>query len=242
MQPSPATGHDATGTAPPKRFVVGISGASGAIYAERTLVALAATRHQADIVASKVGAEIFRQERGRLLERFIEDLARGGARFRLWDAMDYYAPFSSGSQVYDGMVVVPCSGGALGRIAGGTSTDLLARAGEVFLKEGRRLVLVMRETPLSEIHLRNMLRLRQAGATILPAAPGFYGRPKDLVELADSLVQRILDHLGVEARVFRRWREAASTPRSPVGPAGGGDGPPARDTAPPSGTGEETDW
>lgn len=212
MPPSAPSDHDASESAPPKRFVVGISGASGAIYAERTLVALAATQHQVDIVASKVGSEIFRQERGRLLERFVEDLAQAGARFRLWDAMDYYAPFSSGSQVYDGMVVVPCSGGALGRIAHGTSTDLLARAGEVFLKEGRKLVLVVRETPLSEIHLRNMLCVLQAGGTILPAAPGFYGRPKDLVELADSLVQRILDQLGVEVRVFRRWREAASGP------------------------------
>jgi 4-hydroxy-3-polyprenylbenzoate decarboxylase len=176
-----------------KRLIVGISGASGAIYTERTLVALAGTPHQVEIVPSKIGAEIFRQERGQQLADFVEGLAGNGARMRLWDSMDYYAPFSSGSQVYDGMAVVPCSGGALGRIAHGTSDDLLARAADVCLKESRPLVLVA----------------RRAGATILPASPGFYSHPEDLVELADSLVQRILDHLRVDVRVFRRWRERA---------------------------------
>jgi 4-hydroxy-3-polyprenylbenzoate decarboxylase len=207
----------ATPNAAPKRLIVGISGASGAIYAERTLVALAATPHQVEIVPSKVGGEIFRQERGRQLEEFVGELVTSGARMRLWDTMDYYAPFSSGSQLYDAMVVVPCSGGALGRIAHGTSTDLVARAADVCLKENRPLVLVVREAPFSEIHLRNMLIARRAGATILPASPGFYSRPKDLVELADSLVQRILDLLGVDATVFRRWRDgtSAARPRDP---------------------------
>jgi 4-hydroxy-3-polyprenylbenzoate decarboxylase len=193
----------------PKRLIVGISGASGAIYAERMLLALAQTPHQVEIVPSKIGAEIFRQECARPLDRLVADSNAAGARLRLWDPMDYYAPFSSGSQPYDGMAVVPCSGGALGRIAHGTSSDLLSRAADVCLKENRPLVLVVRETPLSEIHLRNMLFLRRAGAVILPASPGFYNHPKDLTELADSLVQRILDHLHVDLRIFRRWRERA---------------------------------
>src|SRR5262249_34549778 len=117
-----------------KRFIVGISGASGALYAERTLVALASTRHQVEIVPSKVGAEIFRQERQQALDRFVQTLAQQGARMRTWDPQDFYAPFSSGSQPYDGMVVVPCSGGALGRIAFGTSPDLVSRAADVCLK------------------------------------------------------------------------------------------------------------
>jgi len=190
-----------------QRFILGISGASGALYAERTLMALAKTPHQVEIVPSKVGLEIFRQECAVPLDRRVNELAAKGARFRLWDPMDYYAPFSSGSQPYDGMAVVPCSGGALGRIAHGTSSDLLARAADVCLKENRPLVLAVRETPLSEIHLRNMLLLRRAGAVILPASPGFYSHPRDLIELADSLVQRILDHLHVDLRLFRRWRE-----------------------------------
>jgi 4-hydroxy-3-polyprenylbenzoate decarboxylase len=130
---------------------------------------------------------------------------------RIWEPNDFYAPFSSGSQLYDGMAVVPCSAGALGRIAAGTSDDLLSRAADVCLKEARPLVLMIREAPYSEIHLQNMLTLRRAGATILPASPGFYTHPKDLVEMADSLVQRVLDHLHVEAQVFRRWRERAGT-------------------------------
>jgi 4-hydroxy-3-polyprenylbenzoate decarboxylase len=193
----------------PKRLILGISGASGAIYAERTLVALSGTPHQVEIVPSKIGLEIFRQECSQALDRFVEALVAKGARFRLWDPMDYYAPFSSGSQPYDGMAVVPCSGGALGRIAHGTSSDLLARAADVCLKESRPLVLAVRETPLSEIHLRSMLVLRRAGAVILPASPGFYSHPRDLTELADSLVQRILDHMHVDLPVFRRWRERA---------------------------------
>ena len=192
-----------------KRLILGISGASGALYAERTLVALAPTPHQVEIVPSKIGLEIFRQECSQPLERLVEDLVAKGARFRLWDPMDYYAPFSSGTQPYAGMAVVPCSGGALGRIAHGTSSDLLARAADVCLKENRPLVLAVRETPLSEIHLRSMLLLRRAGAVILPASPGFYSHPKDLTELADSFVQRILDHLHVDMRLFRRWRERA---------------------------------
>jgi 4-hydroxy-3-polyprenylbenzoate decarboxylase len=192
-----------------RRFVIGISGASGALYAERTLAALAATPHQIEIVPSRLGAEIFRQERGVQLAEFVAARVAGGAQMRLWKSDDLYAPFSSGSQLYDAMAIVPCSVGALGRIAHGTSTDLLARAADVTLKEGRRLVLVVRETPLSDIHLENMLRLRRAGATILPAAPGFYSQPKDLVELADSLVQRILDQMGIEHDVYRRWRETA---------------------------------
>ena len=115
------------------------------------------------------------------------------------------------------MAIVPCSAGTLGRIASGSSTDLLSRAGDVFLKEDRRLVLAIRETPLSEIHLQNMLTLRRAGAVILPASPGFYTHPKDLVELADSLVQRILDHMGVELRVHERWREHAARRETPRG-------------------------
>lgn len=191
------------------RLVLGISGASGSIYAERTLQALAKTPHTVDIVASKIGAAIFRQETGRSLESVVEKHAAAGARYRPWAPDDFYAPFSSGSQVYDAMAVVPCSAGLLGRMASGVSTDLLSRAGDVFLKEGRPLVLVLRETPLSEIHLQNMLTLRRAGAVILPASPGFYTRPKDLEELADGLVQRILDHMNVDLRVHRRWREAA---------------------------------
>lgn len=202
-----------SGLASDRRYILGISGASGAIYAERLLLALSSTPHQIEIVPTKVGGEIFRQETGKSLERFLEDLQARGTQLRLWDPMDFYAPFSSGTQRYDGMAVVPCSGGALGRIAHGISSDLLSRAADVCLKEGRRLVLLLRETPLSEVHLQNMLIVRRAGAVVMPASPGFYSHPRDLVELADSLVQRVLDHLGIDEQVFRRWREKAGTSR-----------------------------
>jgi 4-hydroxy-3-polyprenylbenzoate decarboxylase len=201
----------------PRRFIVGLTGASGALYAERLLAALATTAHQVEIVPSKVGGEIFRQERGRSLDAYIDELVAGGARMRAWNPADFYAPFASGTQRYDGMAIVPCSAGAMGRIAFGTSPDLVSRAADVCLKEGRPLVLLVREAPFSEIHLRNMLRLRRAGAVIMPASPAFYSHPKDLTEMADSLVQRVLDHLEIDVPVFRRWRQRAGEmqPRGP---------------------------
>jgi 4-hydroxy-3-polyprenylbenzoate decarboxylase len=104
------------------------------------------------------------------------------------------------------MVIVPCSTGTIGRIANGISTDLISRAADVCLKERRRLIVVPRETPLSEIHLRNMLRLSRAGAVVLPASPGFYHRPGKIADLVDMVVSRILDHLGVENDLFKRWK------------------------------------
>jgi 4-hydroxy-3-polyprenylbenzoate decarboxylase len=114
-----------------KRFILGISGASGAIYADRILTAFAAMPHQLDIVASKIGGEIFRQERGRQLADAVEEWIGQGARMRIWEPNDFYAPFSSGSQLYDGMAVVPCSAGAMGRIAAKHVGDLLSRAADV---------------------------------------------------------------------------------------------------------------
>jgi 4-hydroxy-3-polyprenylbenzoate decarboxylase len=194
-----------------QRLVVAISGASGALYAQRLLLALARTQHQVEIVASRIGEDVFRQETGTGLERFVGELGGETARFKIWDRNDLYAPFSSGSQIYDAMAVVPCSGGLLGRAATGVSSDLISRACDVFLKENRKLVLLVREAPFSEIHLQNMLTLRRAGAIILPASPGFYTRPKDIGELVDSVVQRVLDHMGLaDVEVHRRWRAHAS--------------------------------
>jgi 4-hydroxy-3-polyprenylbenzoate decarboxylase len=147
-----------------KKLVVALTGASGAIYAQRTLGALQRTSHQVEIVASKTGTELFRQETGQHLDAFIHDCVAQGADFKLWNSDDFYAPFSSGSQPYDAMVVVPCTVGFVGRVAAGVADDLGTRAADAFLKEGRKLVLVVRETPFSDIHLQNMLQLRRAGA------------------------------------------------------------------------------
>lgn len=197
-----------------KKLVIAMTGASGAIYGQRTLLALASTPHQVEIVASKTGAELFRQETGKHLDAFIHECVAEGADFKLWNADDFYAPFASGSQPYDAMVVVPCTVGFLGRAAAGIANDLATRAADTFLKEGRRLVLVIRETPFSEIHLQNMLQLRRAGAVILPANPGFYTRPANIEELVDGIVQRILDQIGLQdVEVHRRWRQGTAQRR-----------------------------
>ena len=198
-----------------KKLVIALTGASGAIYAQRTLMALETTPHQVEIVASKTGGDLFRQETGQHLDAFIHERVAAGADFKLWNSDDFYAPFSSGSQPYDAMVVVPCTVGFLGRAAAGVADDLGTRAADAFLKEGRKLVLVVRETPFSEIHLQNMLQLRRAGAVILPANPGFYTKPANIEELVDGIVQRILDHVGLQdVAVHRRWRQGTARRRA----------------------------
>ena len=120
---------------------------------------------------------------------------------------DLEVSIASGSYRHDGMVICPCSAGTLGRIAAGISTGLVDRAADVCLKERRQLILVPRETPLSEIHIENMLRVTRAGATVLPASPGFYGRNDSVDRLVDFIISRILDHLGVENRLMERYGE-----------------------------------
>ena len=117
------------------------------------------------------------------------------------------APFASGSNVLDAMVIIPCSMGTLGRIAHGSSQDLLLRAADVVLKEKRKLLLVPRETPLNLVHLKNLELLLLAGATILPANPSFYSRPQTVEQVADTVVARVLDHLGIEHQLAVRWGE-----------------------------------
>lgn len=122
---------------------------------------------------------------------------------------DMEAPIASGSFRTEGMVIIPCSMGTIGRIACGVSTGLIDRAADVCLKERRKLLLVPRETPYSEIHLQNMLRLTQAGAVVLPASPGYYSHPKSVDDLVNFVVARVLDHLGLETDLVKRWGEAA---------------------------------
>ncbi|HVM17610.1 MAG TPA: UbiX family flavin prenyltransferase [Gaiellaceae bacterium] len=189
---------------------LGITGASGAPYAARLLEALAAAGCEVGVSASRAGLEVLATELygdARLapdetLARFVEP-ARDAVRIH--DPNDWKAPYASGSARVDGYVVCPCSMGTLGTIASGTMTNLIHRAASVAIKEGRKLVLVPRETPLSTIHLENMLRVRQAGAVVLFAAPGFYHGPETIGDLVDFVVARILDQLGVENRLSPRW-------------------------------------
>ncbi|MFA5110522.1 MAG: UbiX family flavin prenyltransferase [Desulfobaccales bacterium] len=183
------------------RYVVAITGASGMIYA-RELLAYFATRLDLELhlVISGAGEQVLALELGRA----PEDLAPGAIRHRV---DDFTSPLASGSFRARAMVVIPCSMGTLGAIAQGVGRNLIHRAGEVFLKERRPLILVARETPLSLIHLRNLVKASEAGATIFPACPGFYHRPQDLTDLARQFAGRILDHLGLEHQLTRRWGE-----------------------------------
>jgi 4-hydroxy-3-polyprenylbenzoate decarboxylase len=196
-------------------FAVGITGGSGAPYALRLLESLVGAGHDVHVVLSAAGETVLQLETGlrpgrtlrekqAALEGRIEAPGKGGT-IRVFAHDNLAAPISSGSFPCAGMVVVPCSTGSLGRIAAGISSNLIERAADVMLKERRPLVLVPRETPLSEIHLRNMLALRRAGADILPAMPAFYHKPKTIADLVDMIVGRILDRLGVENTLFYRW-------------------------------------
>ena len=196
-------------------YAVGITGGSGAPYALRLLRALVTAGHDVHVVVSAAGETVLQVESGirpgrtlREKEAALAAAAEAGTgpgTIRLFDPANLAAPISSGSFPCAGMVIVPCSTGTLGRVANGISSNLIERAADVTLKERRRLVVVPRETPLSDIHLRNMLTLRQAGADILPAMPAFYHRPKTIADLVDMIVGRILDRLGVENSLFFRW-------------------------------------
>ena len=188
---------------------LGITGASGAPYAARLLEALSAADCEIGVCASSAGVEVVATElygnaklsRDETLARLLEH-APGAT---LYDPNDWKAPYASGSAKVDAYVICPCSMGTLGTIASGAMQNLIHRAASVAIKEERQLVLMPRETPLSAIHLRNMLTLREAGATILFLAPGFYHGAETIDDLVEFVVERALDQLGIENTAARRW-------------------------------------
>src|SRR2546423_1498877 len=192
---------------------LGITGASGAPYTARLLEALAAADCEIGVCASRAGIEVLGTElfgdptlpRDETLARLLEH-ASGAAR--IYDPEDWHAPYASGSAQVDAYLVCPCSMGTLGTVASGAMQNLIHRAASVALKEERRLVLMPRETPLSAIHLRNMLTLREAGATILFLAPGFYHGAETVENLVDFVVARALDQLGLDHALTRRWGQS----------------------------------
>src|ERR671924_577991 len=197
----------------PVRIFLGITGASGAPYAARLVEVLARVDVELGICASSAGIEVLATElygnprlsRDETLTRLLEH-AEGG-NVTVYEPNDWKAPYASGSAKVDAYVICPCSMGTLGTIASGAMSNLIHRAASVALKEDRKLVLVPRETPLSAIHLRNMLELRQAGAVILFGAPGFYHGAETVNDLVDFVVGRCLDQLGLENALIRRWGE-----------------------------------
>jgi 4-hydroxy-3-polyprenylbenzoate decarboxylase len=189
-------------------IVVAITGASGAPYALGVLQALVAAERPTQLIVSSHGYRLLDTEIGIASLDALRDRV-GAASFdrfvKVFDDNDRGAAPASGSALNAGMVVVPCSMGTLSAIAAGSSRSLIERAADVMLKERRRLILVPRETPLSAIHLENMLRVTQAGAVVMPAAPGFYHRPAAIADLVNFMVARICDHLDVPHSLVSRW-------------------------------------
>jgi 4-hydroxy-3-polyprenylbenzoate decarboxylase len=196
-------------------FTLAITGASGSIYAQRTLIHLAASGvvERINLVMSEAATTVAKVELGvdlaggdrSSVNRWL-GLPENSRLIHLHRLDNIAARPSSGSHPQEGMVIVPCSMGTLGAIASGAGTNLIHRAADVTLKENRRLVIVPRETPYNAIHLENMLRLSRAGAHIIPASPGFYHRPQTIEALVDHLVFRILDHLGVPHTQATQWK------------------------------------
>ncbi len=180
------------------KLVIGASGASGAIYLQRLLARIDPLAHEVHLVLTAFAKQVIAEEIGELL--VPEGVRQHGDK-------SMNVPFASGSARFDAMVVVPCSMGTIGRIAAGTSDTALLRAADVFLKERRPLILVPRETPWNLIHARNVVTLIEAGATVMPASPGFYSRPQTVEEVADTVVARILDQLGLPNPGTFRWQE-----------------------------------
>jgi 4-hydroxy-3-polyprenylbenzoate decarboxylase len=195
------------------RVFLGITGASGAPYAARLVRALTAADVELGICASSAGIEVLATElygnprlsRDETLTRVLEQ-ARGG-NVTVYEPNDWKSPYASGSAKVDAYVICPCSMGTLGTIASGAMSNLIHRAASVAFKEERKLVLMPRETPLSLIHLRNMLTVKEAGATVLFLAPGFYHGAETVDDLVDFIVARALDQLGLEVEHVKRWGE-----------------------------------
>ncbi len=197
------------------RYFVAITGASGSILGIRTAQKLLNFNHEVYLTVTGTGLSIMGDEvpgmenvaQGTLQEMLSDYLGVHGGVLRVVSENDFSVPFSSGSNPPDAMAIVPCSMGSLGRIAAGVSGNLIERAADVCLKEQRRLILVVRETPLNVIHLRNMEALAVAGAVIMPASPGFYHRPETAGDLVDFIVERAVNLLGEAGALSKRWGE-----------------------------------
>ncbi|GAA4130933.1 flavin prenyltransferase UbiX [Sphingobacterium kyonggiense] len=187
-----------TGMNPKKKIVVAITGASGSIYAKVLLDKLQLLQDQIEevgVVMSDNAKDVWRFELG--------NQSYSDYNFKFYQKNDFMAPFASGSAKFDSMIVVPCSMGTMARIAQGTSSDLTTRAADVILKERRKLILITRETPLNLIHIQNMQAITLAGGVICPASPSFYSRPSTFEELAATVIDRVLDMIGLDLDTYR---------------------------------------
>lgn len=200
-----------------KRITLALTGASGVAYGLRLLACLLAASCRVDLLVSQAARIVARQEpsltlpaeSGELARFLRQHLATESGELNVYGREEWFAPAASGSNPADAMVICPCTMGTPAAIAQGLSDNLIERAADVIIKERRPLVLVPRETPLSLIHLRNMTALAEAGATILPANPGFYHRPQSVAAVVDYITARVLDHLGIAHDLLPRWGETS---------------------------------
>ena len=183
------------------KIAVAVTGASGSIYAQallQSLQALGSQVTQVSTVWSDNARTVWQHELG---NESYKDIP-----FKAWDKMDFFSPIASGSSSYSALIICPCSMGTLGRIAGGISNDLVTRAADVMLKERRKLICVVRETPYNLVHLRNMTTVTEAGGIICPATPSFYSRPQSFMEVAQTVTDRVLQLCGLQTNGYR-WGE-----------------------------------
>jgi len=179
-----------------RKIAVAITGASGSIYAQRFLNTLSKIHNlEIGLVLSQNAKDVWKWEIG---EEFHVD-----SSVSIYEQNNYFAPFASGSSKYEALVIIPCSMGTIGRIAHGLSDDLITRTADVMFKEKRKLICVIRETPLNLIHLKNLVQVTEAGGIILPANPSFYSKPKNIEELVDTVLHRVFDHLNIDVTTFR---------------------------------------
>lgn len=194
------------------RIAIGVTGASGSIYAERLTAFLAGNVERIYLTFSDTGKKVVQHElKGpeSILRRALSSSLTDDEKkvIRIFSSDDYFAPIASGSSVPDGMIIVPCSAGAMGRMAHGLSTNLIERAADVMLKQKKPLLLALRESPLHKIHLENALKLTEAGATMVPLMPGFYHNPKSIDDLADFMVGRLVELMGIDHELYTKWNQ-----------------------------------
>lgn len=190
-----------------KKIVVGITGASGSIYAKRLIEVLVKEGIHTNVVSTEKGKQVFKYELSISLEDWIEELSINHKNIKFEDNNNLFSGIASGSNKYDAVIILPCSMGTLAEISHGLSKNLLCRCADVALKEGRKLILVPRETPLNTIHLENMYRLSKMGVGIIPAMPGFYHHPQSIEEIVDFLIGKILDYLNIDNNLFKKWED-----------------------------------
>lgn len=190
-----------------KKYIVGITGASGSILAKRVLEFMSSLECELNVIATENAKKVFLYETGDAVGDFLGSISKNSAKVTAHNNSDLFSPVASGSYALDCMMIIPCSMSTAGKLANGTGDNLLCRAADVCLKEKTRLVVVPRETPLNSIHLKNLLTLSESGAAIVPPMPVFYAKCEGLDEAYDCIAGRILKAAGIENPLYEKWRQ-----------------------------------